>query len=117
MEPEFLPRRNRSGSAYNAGCPLLGDPVREVAVNRIGALVVLLMISPGVAGATGTAQGQAALARWKSMDLCARQAQKSFPDYTAESNAKREAALRACLANSGLPPRAPAAPLHPATGQ
>jgi hypothetical protein len=27
---------------------------------------------------------------WKLRDLCARNARKAFPDYTAEGNAKRE---------------------------
>lgn len=52
-------------------------------------------------------QGQAALRSWKSMDSCARQAQTAFPDFSAASNAKRDAKLQECLNANGLPPRAP----------
>jgi hypothetical protein len=46
---------------------------------------------------------------WKLRDLCARNAQKAFPDYTAEDNAKRERSYRQCLEASNLPyePSAP----------
>ena len=82
-------------------------------MQRIGALLVLLALCPGAAHATGTGQGQGEIARWKAMDICARVAIKAFPDYTPESNAKRDAALNACLANGNLPPRAPVAPPQP----
>jgi hypothetical protein len=57
--------------------------------------------------AEATQQGQAALRSWKSMDSCARQAQTAYPDFSAESNAKRDAKLKECLNSNGLPPRAP----------
>jgi hypothetical protein len=41
------------------------------------------------------------------MDTCTRQAQTAFPDFTAESNAKRDAKLKECLAGRNLPPREP----------
>ena len=44
------------------------------------------------------------------MDKCAVQAQRAFPDFTAESNAKRDAKLKECLAGQNLPPRETAAP-------
>jgi hypothetical protein len=45
---------------------------------------------------------------WKLRDLCARTAQKQFPDHTAEGNAKRESSYRKCLEANNLPyePRA-----------
>ena len=55
--------------------------------------------------ASATSQGQWTLSRWKAMDLCTKQAQQAFPDFSAEANAKRETALRKCLGNNNLPPR------------
>ena len=40
---------------------------------------------------------------WRDADTCAHDAFKKFPDYTRESNEKREAARLACLRNHGLP--------------
>jgi len=42
---------------------------------------------------------------WKASDRCAAAAQKAFPDFSAESNAKRDAAMKNCLASQNLPPR------------
>ena len=47
---------------------------------------------------------------WKTMDLCAKQAQDAFPDFTADAQAKRDAKLKDCLAGKNLPPRDPSAP-------
>jgi hypothetical protein len=52
-------------------------------------------------------QGQSALRGWKAMDSCAKQAQTAYPDFSAESNVKRDARLKECLDGNGLPPRAP----------
>jgi hypothetical protein len=60
-------------------------------------------------GAQATQQGQAALRGWKQMDNCARQAQAAYPEFTADSNAKRDAKLKECLNSWGLPPRQPQA--------
>lgn len=59
--------------------------------------------------AQATQQGQGALIGWKRMDICAKQAQAAYPDFTAESNAKRDAKLKECLNADGLPPRGPSA--------
>jgi hypothetical protein len=40
---------------------------------------------------------------WKVRDVCARTAQKQFPDHTAEGNAKRESSYRKCLEANNLP--------------
>ncbi|MBO0734968.1 MAG: hypothetical protein J2P48_00130 [Alphaproteobacteria bacterium] len=53
--------------------------------------------------------GQGVILRWKLMDVCSRQAQAAHPDYSAESNAKRDAQLKQCLNANGLPPRQPSA--------
>jgi hypothetical protein len=44
------------------------------------------------------------------MDDCAKQAQAAFPDFSADSNAKREAKLEDCLNARNLPPRQPESP-------
>ena len=50
---------------------------------------------------------------WTQSDRCARQAFKQYPDYTADSNAKRDHALQQCLAASNAPPRISAPPTPP----
>ena len=76
-----------------------------------GAVATVIALSAGTAGATS--QGMATIARWKTMDTCAKQAQAAFPDFTADANAKREAKLKACLNANNLPPREPLAPPQP----
>jgi membrane protease subunit (stomatin/prohibitin family) len=58
-------------------------------------------------GAQATQQGQTALRGWKQMDNCTRQAQAAYPEFSADSNAKRDAKLKECLNAYGLPPRQP----------
>jgi len=70
-------------------------------------LVAVFLLSPLNAGATQ--QGQSALKSWKTADTCAKQAQTAYPDFTAESNAKRDAKLKECLNANSLPPREPLA--------
>ena len=80
----------------------------EVPMNRFAfAVFAVSLLWPLSLGATQ--QGQAALRSWKSMDSCARQAQTAYPDFSAESNVKRDARLKECLNANGLPPRAPLA--------
>jgi hypothetical protein len=57
-----------------------------------------------------TAQGQQMMRNWAASDRCVAQAQKQFPDYTAEALAKRDQALQRCLTTQNLAPRAPQAP-------
>lgn len=66
------------------------------------------------AGAAEASQpGVAALAKWKTMDVCAKQAQAAYPDFTPQSNEKRDAQLNACLSANNLPPRQPQSQLNP----
>jgi hypothetical protein len=76
-------------------------------IRFVFALAAALVI--GCVGAQATQQGQQALRNWKTMDVCARQAQAAFPNFDADSNAKRDAKLKACLESNNLPPREPAA--------
>jgi hypothetical protein len=75
-------------------------------MKRTAFLVLMgLALSAGAAEAAVTQQGNAAIARWKTMDTCAKQAQAAFPDFSPESNAKRDAKLKDCLNANNLPPR------------
>jgi len=49
--------------------------------------------------------GQQMMHTWKAEDRCAAAAQKAFPDYTPEGNAKRDAQMKQCLSSQVLPPR------------
>lgn len=71
-------------------------------------LTPLLVLAPGAARASQ--QGVVAMKNWKSMDQCAKDAQAAFPDFTADSQAKRDAKLKECLAGKNLPPRDPLGP-------
>jgi hypothetical protein len=100
METQFFPKRNSAAASrwmIGAG-----------AMNRF-ALPLLAVFLLWPLGAGATQQGQGALRGWKTMDSCARQAQTAYPDFSAESNAKRDAKLKECLDIWGLPPRAPLA--------
>jgi hypothetical protein len=81
-------------------------------MNRFGlmlAAVLLLLIGT----AEASQQGQTAVVYWKAADKCAKQAQAAFPDYNAESNAKRDAKLKECLSAGNLAPRQPMSPTPP----
>ena len=69
---------------------------------RAAALCAMIL---GPAAASASEQGVIAIQKWKAMDTCAIEAQRAFPDFTAEANAGREAALKECLARQNLPPR------------
>jgi hypothetical protein len=70
----------------------------------------LALLTGGAEAAT--AQGTNAVKRWGNMDTCAKQAQAAFPDFSPDSNAKREAKLKDCLNANNLPPREPASPAN-----
>jgi hypothetical protein len=69
---------------------------------RLTAVLILLI---GTAEASQQALG--VIGSWKSADKCAKQAQAAHPDYSAEANAKRDAALKDCLNVRNLAPRQP----------
>jgi hypothetical protein len=69
-------------------------------------LATVLLFSTGAAEAA-TAQGQQVNTNWRNADKCAKEAQAAYPDYSAESNAKRDAKLKACLNIYNLAPREP----------
>jgi hypothetical protein len=79
----------------------------------LGTIPFALIALFAAAAAAATQAGIAAVANWKAMDNCARQAQAAFPDFTAEANARRDAKLKECLEGGNLPPRQPIMPAQP----
>jgi hypothetical protein len=95
-----------------------GNPVYGVSrsAHRIGArmrrLVLACLAVTLAPAAMASQQGIAADIKWKQMDRCAKLAQTAFPDFTAASNAKRDAKVKECLEGGNLPPREPLSPAH-----
>jgi hypothetical protein len=81
--------------------------------------IVALLWLPGAAVADWQWKTNSAI--WKLRDACTTQAQKAYPDYTPESNAKREKARADCLRTNNLTPdgssRASPAPTPTTTPQ
>lgn len=65
--------------------------------------ILLAALFLPLAGARADPNQQTATGAWRSADDCAKAAFKQFPDYTPESNAKREAMRLECLRNHRLP--------------
>jgi hypothetical protein len=86
--------------------PLTSFPAKTG--RRRAAAVLLASVLPAIlpAGAHAVSlQGTVVVGKWKSMDKCEVEAQRAYPDFTAEANAKRDAKLKDCLAGQNLPPR------------
>jgi len=77
--------------------------------------VLAMVVAPLAARADANQKNSSAA--WRQADRCAQQAFQKFPDYTAESNAKREAARRACLRDHRLPEPGSAAAPPPSQGK
>ena len=78
-------------------------------------LAAALTLFAGTAEATQ--QGNTAIANWKRMDVCAKQAQAAFPDYTAEFERQtRRQAERVLEQRQPAADRALAAAAIPLTG-
>jgi hypothetical protein len=77
-------------------------------MKRLAIPLVILALAP--AAARASQQGLVVTKNWKTMDKCASEAQTAFPDFTAESNEKRAAKEKDCLARQNLPPRETPAP-------
>lgn len=72
---------------------------------RLFTLALALWFGLPAGPALASQQGVLAGKNWKLMDLCSKEAQTAFPDFTAEANAKRDAKLKECLAARNLAPR------------
>jgi hypothetical protein len=77
-------------------------------MNRLALPLLILALAP--AASRASQQGIVVMKNWKTMDQCAQEAQTAFPDFTADSNAKRAAKEKDCLERKNLPPREPPAP-------
>ncbi len=89
--------------------------MRRIGRSACFALVMAAALALGTAHAD--VNGTNATTAWRKADNCAKAALLKYPDYTPESNAKREAARRACLRDHRLPEPNPAAAAQPATGE
>jgi hypothetical protein len=90
---------------YNSDEPeqLSKDPPM---IGRVGLAVVLVVALAIPSGAMAVSlNGNVMIKNWAAADRCAAAAQRQFPDYTPESNARRDNALKQCLAGAYLPPR------------
>lgn len=67
-------------------------------------------IAMSASHALADAQQTQSFSVWKQMQECAKTSIKQFPDHTAESNAKREAARQECLRAHRLPVTQPVSP-------
>lgn len=113
MEPEIADRRNhprpnrikRVASRDIVAIAAGNGSIRMY--GRIWWRALVFAVLASQAHATG--QGTSTMQKWRTMDTCAKQAQTAFPDFSAESNAKRDAKLKDCLHFNNLPPRQPAA--------
>jgi hypothetical protein len=110
--------RNAPRAARGTGKPgkRVAGFCRKVGI-ALGALFLLAASeswaqTPGMTGWNPYKNNQAI---WDRMDRCRQEAQKRFPDYTPESNAKRDRATQLCLASQILPPETPLGPLPPRT--
>jgi hypothetical protein len=66
-------------------------------------LAAALLLSS--ASAQATQLGGQVINNWKQADNCAKQARTAYPNFDADSNAKRDAKLKTCLQIYQLPPR------------
>lgn len=72
---------------------------------RLAFATSLIVLAAPITAMAYTQYGQQMMRGWAVSDKCAAQAQKAFPDFTPESNAKRDAQMKTCLSGSNLPPR------------
>ena len=77
-------------------------------MKRLAIPLLILALAP--AASRASQQGIVVMKNWKTMDQCAKEAQTAFPDYTVDSNEKRAAKEKECLAGRNLPPREAPAP-------
>jgi hypothetical protein len=72
---------------------------------RIAFATVFIALVTPITAIAYTQNGQQMMRNWATSDKCAAQAQKAFPDFTPESNAKRDAQMKNCLSGNIVPPR------------
>jgi hypothetical protein len=110
MEPQIDKPRNLAAAAMRyTAAELFSAIVPGTPMYRLAVILVLAALA-APALAAETQQGAIVMRKWAQMDQCAKKAQEAFPDFTPESNAKRETTLRTCLQNQNLPLRVPLSP-------
>jgi hypothetical protein len=107
MEPQISGERNHPGAipVYSRSRFFWSD---RIGMKRLAIPLLILALAP--AAAPASQQGIVVMKNWKTMDKCVQEAQTAFPDFTEESNAKRAAKEKECLAGKNLPPRELPAP-------
>jgi hypothetical protein len=79
-------------------------PGKVAMIRQIGFAACVFAVSlPAVANADS--QGDQLMKKWVGSDHCSERAYQAYPDYTADSLAKRDLEFKKCLANGNLPPR------------
>jgi hypothetical protein len=74
-------------------------------IRGLNVAVFAVVLTLPAAAMAYTSYGQQTVSKWVASDRCVQAAQKAFPDFSAEANAKRDTALKNCLASGNLPPR------------
>jgi len=74
-------------------------------IRRIAYVTLFVALMTPITAMAYTQNGQQMMRNWATSDRCAAQAQKAFPDFTPESNAKRDAQMKTCLSGNIVPPR------------
>jgi len=67
-------------------------------IRGIAFVALLAALAVPVTATANSLNANGMMGKWKASDKCAAAAQKAFPDFTAESNAKRDKAMKDCLA-------------------
>jgi hypothetical protein len=79
-------------------------------MKRLAYLTAAALVCWSGTAEAASQQGRDVAANWRTADKCAKQAHAAYPDYSAESNAKRDTKLQECLRLYNLAPREPLSP-------
>jgi len=76
-------------------------------MKRLACLLAVMLLFLSTTAYAASQQGRDVSVNWRTADNCAKQAQAAYPDYSAESNTKRDTRLKECLRLYNLSPRQP----------
>jgi hypothetical protein len=74
-------------------------------IRRVASVALFAALALPVTTRAASLNGTTEMHRWAATDRCAAAVHKAYPDFTPESDAKRDAAMKSCLASQNLPPR------------